>query len=88
MSNKPNLISFPGHEAQNVSTGVSEDEAMDAYSRVVTTVAESASPVVVRIQVESKQGRGGSGHRRAVPCGYGVRPRDAWRIRCRHRAIP
>ena len=34
---------------------------MDAYSRVVTTVAESVSPSVVRIQVENKQGRGGSG---------------------------
>jgi S1-C subfamily serine protease len=34
---------------------------MDAYSRVVTTVAESVSPSVVRIQVESKRGRGGSG---------------------------
>src|ERR1051326_2873712 len=61
MSSKPDLISFPGHEVQNVSTGASEAEAMDAYSRVVTTVAESASPAVVRIQVESKQGRGGSG---------------------------
>jgi S1-C subfamily serine protease len=61
MSSKPDLISFPGHEAQNVSTGASEAEAMDAYSRVVTTVTESVSPAVVRIQVESKQGRGGSG---------------------------
>ena len=61
MSSKPYLISFPGHEAQNVSTTASESEAMDAYSRVVTTVAESVSPAVVRIQVESKQGRGGSG---------------------------
>src|SRR5689334_12006524 len=61
MSSKPDLISFPGPEAQNVSPGATEAEAMDAYSRVVTTVAESVSPAVVRIQVESKQGRGGSG---------------------------
>ena len=61
MSSKPYLISFPGHEAQGASSGVTEADAMDAYSRVVTTVAESVSPAVVRIQVESKQGRGGSG---------------------------
>jgi S1-C subfamily serine protease len=55
------LVSFPGPEAQNVSPGATETEAMDAYSRVVTSVAESVSPSVVRIQVENKQGRGGSG---------------------------
>jgi len=61
MSSKPYLVSFPGPETQNASVGATEAEAMDAYSRVVTTVAESVSPAVVRIQVESKQGRGGSG---------------------------
>jgi S1-C subfamily serine protease len=39
----------------------SEAEALDAYSRVVTSVAESASPAVVRIQVEMARGRGGGG---------------------------
>jgi S1-C subfamily serine protease len=34
---------------------------MDAYSRVVTGVAESVSPSVVRISVETSRGRGGSG---------------------------
>jgi S1-C subfamily serine protease len=61
MSIIQSLISFPGAEAQAASAGATEAEAMDAYSRVVTTVAESVSPSVVRIQVESKQGRGGSG---------------------------
>jgi len=61
MSSNPSLISFPGPGAQAASVGATEAEAMDAYSRVVTTVAESVSPSVVRIQVENKQGRGGSG---------------------------
>jgi S1-C subfamily serine protease len=56
MSIQPSFISFP-------EPGVrpSEEEAMDAYSQVVTSVAESVSPSVVRIQVESNRSRGGSG---------------------------
>jgi len=42
-------------------THPSEADALDAYSRVVTSVAESVSPSVVRIQVETKSGRGGRG---------------------------
>jgi S1-C subfamily serine protease len=42
-------------------THPSESDALDAYSRVVTSVAESVSPSVVRIQVETRNGRGGSG---------------------------
>ncbi len=56
MSSHPSLISFPEAEPHSA-----ESDALDAYSRVVTTVAETVSPSVVRIQVEAKRGRGGSG---------------------------
>ena len=56
MSIHPSPISLPESEARP-----SEAEALDAYSRVVTSVAESVSPSVVRIQVETNRGRGGSG---------------------------
>jgi S1-C subfamily serine protease len=61
MSSKPNFIDYPGVNAQPQASTPTETDALDAYSRVVTSVAESVSSAVVRIQVENKQGRGGSG---------------------------
>src|SRR6476660_7695133 len=61
MSSNPSFISFSSPKKQTVAARAPEAEAMNAYSRIVTTVAESISPSVVRIQVENKQGRGGSG---------------------------
>jgi S1-C subfamily serine protease len=56
MTAKPSFISFPAPEIRPA-----EAEALDAYSRVVTSVAESVSPSVVRIQAEMERGPGGGG---------------------------
>ncbi|MFI5103732.1 MAG: S1C family serine protease, partial [Terriglobales bacterium] len=63
MRNSPSFISFSESDVrlQELASSPTEAEAMDAYSRVVTSVAESASPAVVRIQTEAARGRGGSG---------------------------
>lgn len=56
MGSHLSYVSLPQPDA-----GPSEAEAMDAYSRVVTGVAESVSPSVVRLAVETSRGRDGSG---------------------------
>lgn len=62
MSSNPLFVSDSGtFSAAQAAPLASESEALDAYSRVVTHVAESVSPSVVRIQVETGRGRGGSG---------------------------
>jgi len=49
----PDSPALPGDSA--------EDLALDAYSRIVSTVSESASPAVVSVEVRQRQGRGGAG---------------------------
>src|SRR5260221_13853324 len=58
MSSNPNVIAMPGGDPAIVPN---EDEALDAYSRVVTNVAETVSPSVVRIMVEKHDRSGNEG---------------------------
>lgn len=61
MSGHPLYVSGSGALPYPEAPLPTESDALDAYSRVVTHVAESVSPSVVRIQVESIRGRAGSG---------------------------
>jgi len=65
MSSDAAFVSLPDAlSSPQVHSPSAESEALDAYSRVVTHVAESVSPSVVRIHAESSQrgqNRGGSG---------------------------
>jgi S1-C subfamily serine protease len=61
MSTNPVLLSSAEPSSQlRADQPPNDAQALDAYSRVVTHVAESVSPSVVRIQVESSR-RGGAG---------------------------
>ncbi|HYL92673.1 MAG TPA: trypsin-like peptidase domain-containing protein [Alphaproteobacteria bacterium] len=57
MNNEPVFAFSTSHEPG----AAGEAEALDAYSQVVTRVAETASPSVVRISVETRNARGGRG---------------------------
>src|SRR5262245_3292431 len=64
MANASRLRLIHGDEPRDLRRGASrgsaEDEALDAYSRVVTSVAERLSPSVVSL-VMSDRGRHGQG---------------------------
>src|SRR5512147_2522304 len=62
MGNLASLISYPETDGlPGAPVSPEEAEALDAYSRVVTGVAERVSLSVVRIQTEAASSRGGSG---------------------------
>jgi S1-C subfamily serine protease len=68
MSNNPVLLSFPGRSSEPENLKFPDEaDALDAYSRVVTQVAEFASPSVVRINAEVMRG----GRQRGAGSGSG-----------------
>src|SRR5262249_13304415 len=61
MSARLSFVSDPFISHPEPEIRPTESEALDAYSHVVTSVAEGVSPSVVRIQAEKDRGRGGGG---------------------------
>ena len=49
-----------------------DEDALDAYSRVVTTVAERLGPSVASLVIERRRGRGGGSGVVVTPDGYGL----------------